>query len=133
MNLKVRRYYIDTEYINGVKDENGQRVIRPLTEEEKDWLNKFYGEYVCASVPKGEKNLHNTDELRKDCYAKNNARNRCLMNQTQKTGKLVYLTPKEYDKKIENGDWDIFEDYIINDDDLDLVRYEDTEDIDENI
>jgi hypothetical protein len=92
--------------------------MRPLTEEEKDWLDKFYGEYVNASVPKDGTAMHDTDELRKDCYNKNNARNRCLMNQTQKTGKLVYLTPKEYDKKLEQSDWDVHKHYIINDADL---------------
>jgi uncharacterized protein (DUF849 family) len=59
-NLKSRRDYIDnTYYVNGVKDVKGKTVMRELTEEEKDFLNKFNAEYYCASFDKDDNNnLH---------------------------------------------------------------------------
>lgn len=58
-NLKVRREYIDTYYVNGIKGEGGEYALRPLNDNEKAWLDKFYGEHVGASFC--EKNtLHRT-------------------------------------------------------------------------
>jgi len=47
-----------------------------LNDEEKDWLNRFSHEYICANLSHGGEVLHNTEELRRDCYSKNNTRNR---------------------------------------------------------
>lgn len=40
----TRRDYIETDYVNGVKDTNGELVIRPMTSEEKEWLSQFIAE-----------------------------------------------------------------------------------------
>lgn len=108
-NLKVRQDYIDTHYINGVDSVTGEgKGLRPLNEEELDWLNKFYGEYVNASVNQKshEDQLHNTEELVKDCYNKNNARNRCVMNKVKKLDRLKY----ESDVDVNLSDIDCDED-----------------------
>jgi hypothetical protein len=96
-NLKARRDYIEPDYINGVKDSKGNQVMRALTNEEKDWLDQFYKETVNADLRNPE--FYKTKEEKKKIYGENNARNRCLYNQTKKTGKLVKVDPKEYDKK----------------------------------
>jgi len=49
MNIKARRDYIDTFYVDGIKDDNGNTVIRALEPSEKEWLDKFYSEHVNAS------------------------------------------------------------------------------------
>lgn len=41
---RTRQDYIETDYINGLYDENGNELIRPLTKEEKEWLSQFYAE-----------------------------------------------------------------------------------------
>jgi len=41
-----RRDCIETSYINGVFNAEGERVIRPLTSEEKEFLDKYYKEFV---------------------------------------------------------------------------------------
>lgn len=41
-----RKEFIETPYLQGVKDNDGNTVIRPLNQEEADWLNNFYKEYV---------------------------------------------------------------------------------------
>ncbi len=64
MNLKARRDYIETHYVNGMKSVtgDGSEGIRALTVEEKEWLNTFYGEYVNASFTKSDLDIHSHDE-----------------------------------------------------------------------
>lgn len=46
-----------------------------------DYITKFNNEFHKNVIKKGDTNaLHNTDELRKDCYARENARNRDIMS-----------------------------------------------------
>ena len=53
-NTKARRHVIEADYVDGVYNSKGERVIRPLTEEEKDWLNKFYEETVVTNFLHGK-------------------------------------------------------------------------------
>jgi len=66
LNTKRRRDYLDNlYYVDGIK-RAGEEVIRPLNENEKEWLNKFNGEYYGASFDKDDtKNLHtnNVDDV----------------------------------------------------------------------
>lgn len=74
----TRKDFIETEYVNGVKNDNGELVIRPLTKEEKEWLSQFY-----AEVEHG--NFKNTRELK------------------QQTKKLKELR-RQYKSAAKNGD-----------------------------
>lgn len=40
----TRQDYIETNYVNGVKDDKGEVVIRPMTSEEREWLSQFIAE-----------------------------------------------------------------------------------------
>ena len=62
--------------------------VDQLTDEEKDWLDRFSHEYVCGNFNHSGEILHNTDELRKDCYARNNRRNRDIHTQESAKGML---------------------------------------------
>jgi hypothetical protein len=79
LNLKTRYELIDYDYIGR------------LTEEEKQWLNKFTEEYVNASLDSEnvENNFHNTQELKRDCYRRNNARNRDILTRAKASGSYV--------------------------------------------
>jgi hypothetical protein len=65
-NLKLRRDYINTHYINGMDSITGDKKLeglRELTSEEKDYLSDFYGEYINASF--NEDSLMKTSETNK--------------------------------------------------------------------
>jgi hypothetical protein len=100
-NLKHRRDYIETHYIDGMESITGKgEGIRPLTPEEKDWLDKFYGEFVNASVSHDDydNQLHNDRDMVKDCYDRNNARNRCVLNKGKAINKIDFRTWGELDQ-----------------------------------
>lgn len=81
LNLKTRTDLIDYDYIN------------QLSNEEKEWLNKFTEEYVIDKLDRDDiqNNIHNTPELKKDCDDRNNARNRDVLTRAQAQGKSFDL------------------------------------------
>lgn len=81
LNLRSRFELIEIDY------------KEKLSKKNKDWLNKFNEEYVNASLDSKNlsRNLHNTDKLKKDCYNRNNARNRDILNRGKASGTLNYL------------------------------------------
>lgn len=63
------QHYLDCDYIDELDDLD------------KMWLAKFLNEFYNNNVKKDDpRALHNTDELRKDCYARTNAMNRDISN-----------------------------------------------------
>lgn len=86
LNLRTRYELIDYDYIN------------LLSEEDKRWLNDFTEEYVNASLDSKnlENNFHNTEELKKDCYSRNNARNRDILTRAKASGSYVSMDDLEY-------------------------------------
>ena len=63
LNLPSRRDFIEASYINGIFNEDGSVALRPLTHEEKKFLNDFYEETVGA-------NFIHDDELKRLSQAK---------------------------------------------------------------
>lgn len=98
---------MDTEYINGVVDTDGVRVMRPMTDDEKAWLAQFYKEWLNADGR--DPKLYTKDEDWKRIYGENNSRNRCLYNYAKKMGILKTFSAKKGDKKFvkELGDLDL--------------------------
>ena len=45
----MRQDYIETDYINGIYDADGNELLRPLYASEKEFLNKYYEEVVGAN------------------------------------------------------------------------------------
>lgn len=79
LNLKSRYELIDYDYID------------KLNEEEKAWLNAFTEEYINANMNHDGEKLHKTKKLKKDCYNRNNARNRCIWTKAKASGSGVDL------------------------------------------
>lgn len=111
-NLKLRQDYMDVHFLNGVKSVTGKgKGIRPLTEKEKDWYNEFYGEYYNASVnhESYDNQLHDDEDLVRDCYDRNNSRNRCLLNKGKAINKVEFRTWGEFDQDTIS---DSFDEYL---------------------
>lgn len=115
VNLKTRIDQLDMDYIN------------KLSEKDKKWLNKFCNEYVHASLDSKnlKKNLHNTKELKKDCYDRNNARNRDVYTKAKASGNLAYSEDVNIAVETDN-----IEDYLIEGIDSTLGYLDDLEKID---
>lgn len=100
LNLKSR--YEEIEDIASYADQ--------LTKEEKAWLNQFSQEYICANFNHGKKPLHDTKELKKSCYDRNNARNRCQLTRKKASGELQSIEElrhqesKLVEKTVDNTD-----------------------------
>jgi hypothetical protein len=60
-----------------------------LPDDAKEWLNQFSSEYINASFSSKKEPLHNTPELKKSCYDRNNARNRCQMTRKKASGEIM--------------------------------------------
>jgi hypothetical protein len=79
-NLKSRTELIEADYLH------------KLSEAELDWLDCFNKEYVNAGFNKdNKKNLHKTKKQKKDCYDRNNARNRDVLTRAKASGKFHYI------------------------------------------
>ena len=66
---KNKRWSIDQDYVES------------LSQSDKEWLAQFNNEYYGGKVKKGDTTaLHNTDDLRQDCYRRNNLSNRDLLS-----------------------------------------------------
>ena len=81
LNLRSRHDEIEVDYLH------------KLSEEEKDWLNKFNEEYVNASLDRQnlDNNLHKTKKLKKSIDKKNNVRKEDIYTMQKASGKLHYL------------------------------------------
>ena len=55
-----------------------QDYAKDLDAEAAEWLGRFNQEYYRNRFESSEKDLHNTKELKKECYSAENARNRDL-------------------------------------------------------
>lgn len=100
LTTKRRQDYVDNiEYINGVVDEKGNKVMRALSSEEKEFLNRFNKEYYSASFEEDDsKNLfkdkvdsvtlssikNDIDKIRKDINtSKNTAKLKSLYEELE--------------------------------------------------
>lgn len=79
LNLKTRTDLIDYDYLD------------KLSDKEKAWLNSFTEEYVGANMKHKGKKFHKTKAMKKDCYDRNNARNRCIYTKAKASGQIDYL------------------------------------------
>lgn len=99
-NLKTRSNLIDYDYLD------------QLSEKDKKWLNAFTSEFINADMNHNGPKLHKTKKQRKDCFDRNNARNRDILTRAQAMGASDYLddvfsNEAEYEQYLrENSDAD---------------------------
>lgn len=98
LNLKTRYELIaDCDYLD------------KLSDKEKEWLNNFNEEYINANMNHKGKKLHKSKKQKKDCYDRNNSRNRCLLTIKRATGMCTDLE----EAKVENKTLENTEDFLI--------------------
>lgn len=76
-NSKIRQEQIDYDYIH------------KLSDAEKDWLNRFSEEYIGANFQHPGDKVQETDEERRECYNRNNSRNRCVYSIAKAKGAIL--------------------------------------------
>jgi hypothetical protein len=67
--VKTRQEFIEADYVNGVQNEKGEQVIRPLNEAEREWLSQFYAETEHGNFKKTreiEEQKHLYKQLQRD-------------------------------------------------------------------
>lgn len=62
-----------------------------LNEEELDWLNRFSEEYVIGNFNHAGNLIGRTKKWKKECYDRNNARNRDIFTREKAQGTMNYL------------------------------------------
>lgn len=65
--VKTRQDFIEADYVEGVFDRKGNMVIRPMTQEEIDWLSRFYQETEHSTFQTNEKIKKQEDLYKQLC------------------------------------------------------------------
>lgn len=84
LNAKTRFDVLDMDYLNKLDDAS------------LEFLNRAMGEYVSGAFKKeengeySEENLHKTQAERRECYTRNNVRNRCALTVANATGNTLH-------------------------------------------
>lgn len=143
--FKTRREFHESEeYIDGIYDKDGTELMRKLDDKEREWLNKFNKEQLCATFDTSDKEIkegkesedfHTDIQTRKKIRNENYARNNDLYNQKRITGYLKKLDADEYDKISETRLSGVdLEDYMVSQidlkDKLQSLGYFDLRDVD---
>lgn len=70
-----------------------------LSKEDKEWLNSFAQEEICANFDHNgiKLNDRNDPEVRSRIYGRNNQRNRCIMNREKAQNTMNYLEDLDID------------------------------------
>lgn len=93
LNLKTRYEEI----------EDLQSYAGKLNDEEKEWLNAFAQEEICANFNHRGPKLNDQSDpaVRSRIYNRNNERNRCIMTREKAQGCMNYLDEMDIDKENE--------------------------------
>lgn len=139
LNLKTRYEQYDQDYIDGVKDDGGNTVIRPLSKDEKDWLNRFNEEYINANFKHKGERIHEKvieerfvkysgknrkyDVTKNELEQLNNSRNRCIYTKAKASHQMDYLEDLKYDQAKESPEDEIIEQLTLKE-----KKFDDTSD-----
>lgn len=84
VNSKTRHEYIDFDYIDQLNDK------------EKQWLSNFMEEYMSGNFNHPGRIFHKSHKSKKECYHRNNARNRDVVAVQKATGRLRHVDKPTY-------------------------------------
>jgi len=112
-----RQEFIESQYVSGVYNESGEQVIRPLNEEEKAFLDKYYKEFVHGTFSTDKES---TALFKKAKTLSKNKENIKFLNEHGHYPKNVEKAVSEFNEKsksLGNLAFDFFEQREINSDD----------------
>lgn len=75
---RVKQEYHDYDYVD------------KLSDKDKEWLSTFTEEYLGARLNHKKKKLHRTKKMKRDCFNRNNARQRDTYSIARATNALLY-------------------------------------------
>ena len=103
-NSRAIKDYLETEdYINGVVNEKGEKVIRSLTEEEKDFMNRFNANFYCGHFFGDETDFIQTGEGRRERWNEKYMRRTDVMNSSGATYRLHEYDDARYARYLDRG------------------------------
>lgn len=79
VNARTRHEYIDFDYVD------------KLSDKEKEWLSNFNEEFMSGNFQHKGKIFHKSKKSKRECYSRNNARNRDASAIAMATGHLQQL------------------------------------------
>lgn len=88
---KVRAEYMDYgDFANNLPEDEFVELSNGKKVSVKEWYHKFVSEYDAASLDFKDldNNIHNTQELKKECTDRNNSRNRCMYGLAKASGRV---------------------------------------------
>jgi len=103
VNSKLRHEYMDEDYIDKLNDE------------EKQWLSNFNEEWLSGNFSHKGEIFHKTVQEKRDCYNRNNARNRDIQAIAKATGRIVdYESAREMLEGLKYNNYTYsFEDFMV--------------------
>lgn len=107
VNGRKRWEYLDCDY------------SEKLSQEEKQYLSNFNEEFLSGNFSHPGPKLHTSEnweeinDMRLECYDRNNSRNRCLLSEAKALGKTAEIDAAEVDK-MQRGSEHNAEDIIID-------------------
>lgn len=112
-----RRDAIETSYIKGVRNADGELVIRPLNEEEISFLNNYYKEFVHGTFNTDEESMELFKNVKKELKKKKNIEHYAEHNCHSESVKKVVSKFNEKSKDLGNIAYDFWTQREINSDD----------------
>lgn len=90
VNSRTRHELIDFDYVD------------KLSDTEKKWLSNFMEEWLSGNFNHEGRIFHKSKKSKRECYNRNNARNRDAMSIAQATGNMRYSADKAADAPMTN-------------------------------
>lgn len=110
-NSRIKREYLDYDYIDQLSEDPTIEMPDGSLISEKEWFHRFNENDLNARFKKDKNNdydydynILNNDELRRESYRRNNARNRCTWGRTKAQNLITDIESIEYNlpEEIEN-------------------------------
>ena len=95
----TRKDFIETDYVNGVVNDRGEQVIRPLNKEEVEWLSQFYLETEHENFAKTSELEVVQEEYDSYCFQIRHAKKNGL--KTEEVLDLKVLADKAYKELVQ--------------------------------